>query len=112
MAVTNIILIAIVWVVIIDLSGFVDSVKKAIWKWIFKGQKEYRDFDMKPFSCSFCMTWWTSFFYIVITGEWTLPLTAFSLVIAFMTPLIKDILVLIRDFVTKMIEVIYEYFNL
>lgn len=112
MVVTNIILIAIVWVVIIDLSGFVDSVKRAIWKWVFKGSKEYRDFDFKPLSCSFCMTWWTSLFYLIIAGEWTLSLTAFSLIIAFMTPTIKDVLILIKDFITKMIETIYDYFNL
>lgn len=104
-------LIAVCCVLVIDISGFMDTVKRAIWKWVWKEKRPYQDFDLKPFTCSFCSTWWICFFYLLFTGL-TLPLMALALFYAFLTPVIKDVLYFIRDFFTKLIGCLYDYFNL
>ena len=43
-------LIAVCTVIVIDLSGFIDTLKHWVWKWAFKGKKEYQDFSLKPIS--------------------------------------------------------------
>ena len=108
----NMFLIAVCCVLVIDISGFMDTLKRAVWKWAFKGKKQYQDFDLKPFTCSFCSTWWICFFYLLFSGSITLPLVTLALVYAFLTPVIKDVLYLIKDFIIKLVEVIYDYFNL
>lgn len=106
-------LIATIVVNIVDLSGFIQTLKHWIWRWVFgKNGKSYQDFPFKPFECSYCSTHHIGVIYLLIVGQFSILTYAYLVFLAFMTPLIKDILVLIRDFVTKMIEVIYEYFNL
>lgn len=112
MIVTNLLLIAVCCVIVIDISGFIDTIKHWIWKWVWKNSKPYQDFTMKPFDCSFCSNFWLSLGYLIIWGEWTFPLMALSLVFSFLTPVIKDVLYLFSDFITKMVETIYDYFNL
>ncbi len=107
----NMFLIAVCCVIIIDISGFVDTVKHWIWKWVWKEKRPYQDFPFKPFECSFCMTWWICLIYLLFAGI-TFPLVALALIYAFITPTIKDLLYFIRDFITKLIETLYTYFNL
>lgn len=112
MIATNLFLIAVCCVIVIDISGFIDAIKRMIWKWVWKEKRPYQDFTMKPFDCSFCSNFWISLGYLIIWGVWTFPLMALALVFSFLTPVIKDVLYLLRDFITKMIETIYDYFSL
>lgn len=91
--ITDILLIAISLVIIIDLSGFVESVKSVIKKWL----KINGEVKMKPFDCSFCMTWWTGLIYLIITGNATLLYMTVVLLTAFFTTTILNILVLVKD---------------
>lgn len=105
-------LIAVCAVIITDLSGFVTEVKKFVWKWVWKDKRPFQDFTAKPFDCSFCQTFWVSLGYLIISGEWTLPLMTLSLVFAFLTPVIKDTILTLRDLIQKIIDTIYWYFNM
>ena len=106
-------LITIGVTIVIDMTDFVTSVKMAIWRWVFKANpREYRDFRMKPFDCSLCSSFWLGLLYLIIWGKWTLGLMVFQLFLSIMTPHIKDILILIKDFVNKIIETIYMWYQL
>ena len=97
---------------LVDLSGVVDTVKHWIWKWVWKEKRPYQDFPFKPFSCSYCMTHHLGVIYLLIVGQFSLLAYAYLLCLSFLTPVIKDVLYLLRDFITKMIETIYDYFSL
>ncbi len=105
-------LIAVCTVIVIDLSGFIDTLKHWVWKWAFKGKKEYQDFSLKPVDCSLCASWWINLGYLIISGTWTLPLMTLALVIAFLTPIIKDTILTVKYLIQKIIDAIYWYFNL
>ena len=61
----ELLLIAICVVILVDLSGFIETIKHWIWDFTYKKKREYRDFDFRPFSCSFCMTHWASNVYVI-----------------------------------------------
>ena len=106
-------LITIAMTIVIDMTDFVDSVKHALWRWVFgKDGKPYRDFSMKPVDWSLCASWWLGLGYLIIWGEWTLPLMVLQLWLSIMTPHIKDILMLCKDLITKIIDAIYMWYQL
>lgn len=103
--------ITLILVFIIDISGFVDTVKRWVWKWVFKDRREYRDYDLKPFDCSLCASWWAGLLYIIITGfSW--EMLAYVAFLSFLTPVFKDILTLIKDIMIKIIDEVYRIFQI
>lgn len=88
----NLLLIAICVVMIVDISGFIDSVKIGLKRWLgIKG-----GVTIKPFDCSLCMTHWTGLIYLLFTG-FTLQSYALLLFISVLTPTIASAILLIRE---------------
>ena len=88
----NLLLIAICVVMIVDISGFIDSVKIGLKRWLgIKG-----GVNLKPFDCSLCMTHWTGLIYLLFTG-FTLQSYALLLFISVLTPTIASAILLIRE---------------
>lgn len=108
MILINLLLITAIIVFIIDLSGFTQSVQHLLKKWL----KTNKDIVIKPFMCSLCMTFWTGIIYAIIMNSFTIPILAFISLLAFMTPVIRDILKLIQDFIIAVINAIYNMFDL
>lgn len=88
----NLLLIAICVVMIVDISGFIDSVKIGLKRWLgIRG-----GVTLKPFDCSLCMTHWTGLIYLLFTG-FTLQSYALLLFISVLTPTIASAILLIRE---------------
>lgn len=106
----NLLYIAIIVVCIVDISGFIDSVKRLISRILTKGKIIKTDFRIKPFDCSLCTTFWTGLIYILATGQFSLLVLAYVLILAVFTPVIKEIIILLKDIIIKIVNVIYEHF--
>lgn len=104
-------IITVIIVFIIDLSGALDSFKHSIWKMLFKVIPYKEDWRLKPFDCSLCMTWWIGLIYILITSQFSILMVGYIALLAFMTPIIKDILILSKDILTKLIDCVYNIIN-
>lgn len=100
----DILLIAVICVIIIDLSGVTDSIKSTLKRIVTKGRMSDPNYSLKPIDCSFCITFWTGLIYMLITHSLTLWMTAYLLCICVMTPVIKDILILIKETLLKIIR--------
>lgn len=96
-----IITLLIVWV--IDISGIIEEMEKALSKWL--GVKKAR--IPKPFSCSLCMTWWTLLLFFLLTGNFTIYTVGLSGLFAFLTPFFYDTLVFVRTVCEKVIGLLY-----
>lgn len=107
MSCIDVLYIAVFWVLVIDISGFIDEVKYRIFKWLNGGQ--YRDYSLKPFDCSLCMTWWTCF--IIILFNWNFHMLVYSLMVACFTPVIKDIILMVRDMLSWVIGKLWDIFQ-
>lgn len=100
-------LIGVICVIIIDISGVTYSIKSGIKRLLTKGMMSDPNYSLKPIDCSFCCCWWSGLVYLLVTNTLSLWMITFLLLICTMTPVIKDVLLLIRD---KFIELI-KYFN-
>lgn len=104
MILLNLLLIQLILVFIIDLSGVMTSLKLFISKWLTKGKMSSTNFELKPFTCSLCMTWWVGLIYLLIARSFTLPLIAFTALLAFLTPVAKDVLITGKDMLTWIVN--------
>lgn len=98
----NLFLIACIVVIIVDLSGIIDSIKYAIGKML--GAKDYHNIKLKPFECSFCMTFWISLIYIIVMGELTLFNIFYICLMSTFTTIIKDTILTLKDLFTKILN--------
>ena len=98
---TDILLIAAVWVFVLDVSGFWNEASAIVKGWITGGLVK-TPFTFKPFSCSLCMTFWTGIAYLLVTHTFTLPMLAWVCLCAMLTPRIADALNLISDLIAKL----------
>ena len=87
-------------VFIVDLSGWTQT-----WLgWLSKFTARYNlppVTQLRPFSCSLCMTWWCCLAWALIRGEFTLPVVAASAGYAFMSITIREVFIFIREALTK-----------
>lgn len=94
--------ITVIVVIVVDISGFVDSIKNLVGKVL-----HINNVSLKPFDCSFCLNWWLSLGYLVITNELTITAVMVTLLLSTMTPIIKDAVYLVRDLLGKIISKAY-----
>ena len=100
----NLLLITLAVVHLIDLSGFIHTIKRTILKMLGRPPQ---DFSLKPFDCSYCMTHHISVIYLLCIHQFTLINYVIVLSLAFMTPVIKDLMIYLKDLLTAFVDWIY-----
>lgn len=104
---TELVVLAVIIVILIDLSGFVQSLESGLSKWL--GIKCHIP---RPWSCSFCLYHHVSLIITILTKDINLYVYAMILLISYMTPIIKDILIFIKDMMAQIITILYKIFNI
>ena len=99
--VTDLFSILIICVLVIDISGFVYSIKVAIGKYLGISPNSFR---IKPFDCSFCMTFWVSMIYLLVVGRFSLVNIAVVLLLCCLTTPLKNLVMSVRDKLTKWMD--------
>lgn len=97
-------LISVIVVIIIDISGITDTIKSLIKRIITRGMMSDPNYSLKPIDCSFCMTFWTGLVYMLCVGTFSLWMVTFLLLLCVMTPVIKDVIILFRNTIIKIIN--------
>ena len=104
----DILLLSALMVFIIDISGVMDSIERAIAKWLNVNKIRIP----KPFSCSLCMSWWVGIAYCIIMHSFTISWIAYVALIAFLTPVTYNILTFVRDLLNKIIDALCKLIHL
>ena len=99
--VTDLFSILIISVLVIDISGFAHSIKVAIGKYLKISPNSFR---IKPFDCSFCMTFWVSMIYLLVVGRFTLVNIAVVLLLCCLTTPLKNLIMSLMDKLTKWMD--------
>ena len=94
--------ITIIVVIIVDISGVVTDAKKMIGRIL-----GINNVSIKLIECSFCLNFWVSMAYLLITNELTITAVMVTLLLSTMTSIIKDAIYLIRDIFGKIISKAY-----
>jgi hypothetical protein len=89
----DLLLIAAITIYIVDLSGFTESWRAALARWL--KAKELK--ALKPFDCGQCMTWWVGIIYSLCVGEFSLPILAYIAALAFLSFPIGQMMIFIRE---------------
>lgn len=100
----NLIFIQLIVVFIIDLSGFVDTMKSKISSLLTKGVIKSPDYRIRPFDCSLCMTFWCGLIYLLITHQFTLFFIAFVCLLSITTTLTKDTYYTLHDLYIRLLK--------
>ena len=87
-------------VYIVDLSGFTESWRDALARWLRVGTLR----PLPPFDCGQCMSWWVCLIYALCSGEFSLGTMAWSALLAFMSTVTSSLLLLARDIVISLIN--------
>lgn len=92
-------LIAFIAVFVVDLSGFIEEAEAGLGRWLGIKAK-----IPKPFSCSLCVTWWTGLIYLLVVGRFTFDYIAVLCLLCSFTPVIGDVVYMVRDWATRIIQ--------
>lgn len=93
---------------IVDISGFMDTFKQFIFRYILGKSVKYNpNFQVKPFDCSLCATWWICLIYITLCGELSIQWIFVSGMLSLFSGVISQFLLLMRDLLTTLIDKIY-----
>lgn len=98
----QLLLVASVTIYIIDLSGFTQSWRSALARRMHINETNLR--PLKPFDCGQCMTWWTCLAYAIIVRQFSLPVIAYSALLAFLSVPIGQAMIFIREWVSWIID--------
>lgn len=105
-------LLTLIIVFIIDLTDFVEHVKKWIWELVMGKNVKFVKYSLKPFDCSLCLTHWILAFYILFTNNLTISNYFLVCVFSMLTPVFKDVMITIREalilLVAKINDVIFK----
>lgn len=99
----DIVLMAACWVFLLDISGAWYEVTSGITRLITRGISS-KPWTLKPFSCSLCMTFWSSLAYLLITRQLGIVTFSYACLAAMATPRIKDILITIDILIARVIS--------
>lgn len=97
-------LIAVIVVIIIDISGITLSIKSSIKRLLTRGRMSDPNYSLKPIDCSFCMTFWTGLVWLLVTHSFSLWMLTYLLLLCVMTPVIRDVIILIRELFIKILK--------
>lgn len=97
--VTNLLLIGSILVMIIDRSGIVENIERGLSRWLKVPCR-----IPKPFSCSYCMTFWSGLIYLALTGHFSIPGVAMTLLAAEATGPINEVLSAVKDVLSMIID--------
>lgn len=102
----DILLIAVIVVIVVDISGFIDELKSGIKRLMTNGKMSDPNYSLKPIDCSFCLQFWISLIYI--NKDITLLMLAYILLVATLTPVIRDLILFCRELMIYIIRKIQD----
>lgn len=95
MILINVFLITAIVCFIVDISGFVDSVKSGMWRLIMGKDREFQDFRLPPIDCSLCCSFWSGLIYILCIGQFNIPMIGFVCLMALLSGVISKLMNLV-----------------
>lgn len=86
-------LIAFIVVILVDVSGFIETLQKGLKRWLKLNSLP----TLKPFSCSFCMTHHVSVIFLLLTHNFNIFTYSTVLLLSALTPVINLLFWKIRE---------------
>ena len=101
-------LLSIIIVIITDLTSWPSTCYKVISSLLTKGKIITTEGNLTILTCSLCQTFWTGLIYLIVQHELSIMNLTYVVGLALMTDVFKSTILLIKDLINKLINVIYE----
>lgn len=106
----QLLLVAAVVVYIVDLSGWTQTWLG--WLSRFTTRHGYPAVkELRPFSCSLCMTWWICLLYAYLRNSFTLPVVAYIAGLSFLSITLRELFIFISETLTNAIANLNKWLN-
>ena len=113
----HLLILSLIVVFLIAISGFFRTLATPLYRSTFNHTKDMPDnFDRDHlfigfhiFKCSLCATFWTGIIYLLITSTFTILNLGYVVLLAFLTPVLKDMLLLVKDVLTTVLNIAFKY---
>lgn len=102
--IADILILTAVVVFIVDLSGFTDSWRGALSRWLHVSALR----PLPPFDCSLCMSWWAGLAYLLVTHHFTLEGVGLVAAASLLSGPIGSLLQDVRDIVAAIADLLYK----
>ena len=99
----NCLLIELIFVIGLDVLHFWDEISKIISGIITKG-KVKKPFELKPFSCSVCCSWWCNLAYIIFSGNFSILNVAIVIVMAMFATELGGLIFMFKSWIDALIN--------
>lgn len=99
----NILFITLIFVIGIDVLHFWEEISKIISGILTKG-KVRKSFELKPFSCSTCMSWWTNLVYMFIAGHFSILNVLIILILSMLAPELAGLIYMFKSWLDTLIN--------
>lgn len=93
----NLIYITFITVFIVDLSGFIASLRHGLSEYLKVSPDRIR---LKPLDCSLCLSFWAQFIYLIIIGA-DFHFYPIACLLSFLTPITADMMYGLRELLTR-----------
>ena len=106
----ELLLLAAIVVYIVDLSGWTQT-----WLgWLSKFTRRYGYGpvkELRPLSCSLCMTWWTGLAWALIRDDFSVRIIAYVAALSFLSLTLRELFIFIRETLTNAIARLNRWIN-
>ena len=99
----NLFFITLVICFVVDCSGIMTDIRKAVANKIYKKTKmkvDYNELKLKPIGCSLCMTWWTGIIYLLCISEFTILNLTIVALLALLSSNISGLMLTMKDYIS------------
>lgn len=101
--ITDVLSITLITVIVTDQLHFWEDFSPYI-KSLMTGGKFKSPIKFKLFECSTCQSHWLCLIYLICTGNFTIINYTLVLIISWMTPIINDLLTLVKTLILKILN--------
>lgn len=103
-------ILSLIIVFIIDISGAIDSLKRAVSYVLTKGRIRSAKFRLKPFDCSLCMIFWIGLIVLFFSNNFNIYYIGCVCLLACFSEVWKSSILMIEDIILKLIQLVYKNF--
>ena len=98
----QLLMVAAITIYIVDLSGFTESWRGMIARWLNISESALR--PLPPFDCGKCATWWVCIIYSLCTGPFSLVILAYIALLSFLSIPLGQFFIFVREGITSLLN--------
>lgn len=103
---TDLLLMSLTVSYIVDVSGFTQSWRSALARWLGRSASALR--PLPPFDCGKCMTFWSCTVLALIEGALSLPVLAYICLLSCLSVTAGQVFIFIREGLSRLLDIMID----